>query len=117
MADERVRGKPLPSFSLLGASLQSVNYQSIDLALAPDEARDIVAERVPGVTIREFRDRYEFVSPIGYHLAELSETRLPNGDRGAELTYRTAMISPVAARARRKAEAIREALSDHRYRD
>ena len=91
-----------------------MNYESIDLALDPDEARSIVTERVSGLTVREFGDRYEFTSPLGYHLAELSETRLGDGERGARLTYRTAMVSPIAANARRKAREIRSALDAHR---
>jgi hypothetical protein len=94
-----------------------MNYESIDLVLSPGEARELVGTRVSGIDVRRFGDRYEFVSPLGYHLAELAPVRLPDGEGGSRLTYRTAMVSPIAANARRKASEIRTALADYRYDD
>jgi hypothetical protein len=94
-----------------------MNYDSVDLVLPPGEARELVRAQVSGIDVRTLGDRYEFVSPLGYHLAELAPVGLPDGERGTRLTYRTAMVSPVAANARRKAAEIRAALADYRYDD
>ena len=93
-----------------------MNYATMRLEITAAEARDIIAERVDGVRIREFHGHYEFRSPSGIHLAELSDLTLPDGDRGAQLKYRTAVISPVAALARSKAWQIKRAVEQHRYR-
>ncbi|MFC7168687.1 hypothetical protein [Halobium salinum] len=93
-----------------------MNYAVLDLTLDAEAARDRVVDRVSGVSVRSADDRYEFLTPSGFHLAELSNATLPDGEHGSRLTYRTAMVSPVAASARRKAEAVCAALAPYRYR-
>ena len=92
-----------------------MNYSTLTLTITKEEARDVIAKRISGVKIREFNGRYEFMSPIGYHLAELSDVSLPNGDRGSQLKYRTAILSPIAAPARSKARQIKDAVAKYRY--
>jgi hypothetical protein len=93
-----------------------MNYASLELSVEPAEARRAILRRVPGLSVTEFDGRHEFQTRTGFHLAELSATTLPNGERGSILRYRTAMISPIAAHARWKAEAIRSAVDEHRVR-
>jgi hypothetical protein len=87
-----------------------VNYESLLLDVKRDEARRLVADGVAGVRVTEFHDYVEFSTVFGFHLAELEDARLPDGSRGTRLTYRTAIISPVAAVARAKAREIRATL-------
>lgn len=93
-----------------------MNYATMDLEISKEAARERIESRVSGVRIKTAQDRYEFSSPMGFHLAELSTATLPNGEEGARLKYRTAIISPVAAVARSKAQQIRRAVESHRYR-
>ena len=92
-----------------------MNYSTLTLTITKEEARDMIAKRVSSVKIREFHGRYEFRSPVGYHLAELSDVSLPNGEQGSQLKYRTAMISPIAAHARSKARQITDAVVKYSY--
>ena len=92
-----------------------MNYSTLTLTITKEEARDTIAKRVSGVKIRDFHGRYEFTSPVGYHLAELSDMSLSNGEQGSQLKYRTAIISPVAAPARSKARQIKDAVAKYRY--
>ena len=94
-----------------------MNYETVDLELTAQAAREEITDRVGGLQVREFRDRYEFSSPLGFHLAELTPVTLSNGEAGSRLTYRTAVVSPVAAVARAKAQRIRRAVEPYGYRD
>ncbi|QOS13432.1 uncharacterized protein HfgLR_20985 (plasmid) [Haloferax gibbonsii] len=95
--------------------LNVMKYETLDLTIPKEQARDVIAARVDGVRIREFHEYYEFTSLSGFHLAELSDRRLPNGERGARIKYRTAIVSPVAATARSKAREIKNAVEKYRY--
>ncbi len=92
-----------------------MKYEALDLTIPKEQARDVIAARVDGVRIREFHGYYEFTSLSGFHLAELSGRKLPNGERGARLKYRTAIVSPVAAAAHSKAREIKSAVEKYRY--
>ena len=92
-----------------------MNYSTMTLTVTQEEARDMIAERVLAVKIRESNGHYEFRSPVGIHLAELSGVNLPNGEQGSRLKYRTAMISPIAAPARSKAQQIKDVVAKYRY--
>lgn len=92
-----------------------MNYRSIDLSIAPKEARQRISNRVSGISVTTSVDSIEFRTSTGIHLAILSEVRLPDGATGSRLKYRTAIISPAVAHARRKATEIRSAVDEHQY--
>lgn len=94
-----------------------MNYAELDLAVDREAARERITDRVSGISVRTTGERDEFLTPSGFHLAELAGVTLPNGERGSRLTYRTAIVSPVAAHARLKAQQIRDAIEPHRYRE
>ena len=91
----------------------SMNYQSIDLNISPEEAAAIIRSTDIDVWSRTQGNEIEFTTPGGYHVASLSPTSLPNGTRGARLRYRTVMIAPFAVHARRRARNIKAALVDY----
>ena len=93
-----------------------MNYSTLTLTLSKEEARNAIAERVSGVKVKRSDGYYTYMSPAGFHLAELSDVTLPDGNQGSRLKYRIAMISPVAAPARSKARQIKRAVEKYRYR-
>lgn len=92
-----------------------MNYESVLLDLDFEEAEALVGRRVSGLSTRTVQGSIEYFSGTGHHLAELSTTTLPNGKSGSKLTYRTAIISPTEAHARRRAKEIYGAVSEARY--
>lgn len=92
-----------------------MQYSTIDLTLDTETARERILARVSGITCRETDGSIVFRSSSGFHLAELTEVTLPNGETGTRLSYRTTILSPTAATARRKAKRIRDAVESQRY--
>ena len=92
-----------------------MHYESILLSIEVDQARTLISERVLGISARKVDGTIEYESQTGYHLADLTETTLPNGKSGAQLRYRAVMISPTAAYARQKAREIRDAVVSYQY--
>ena len=89
-----------------------MNYRSIDLPVEMETAHRSISQRVDGLSVTATPNRVEFRTPSGFHLATLTEYTLLNGERSTRIKYRTAMISPSVAHARRKANEIRSAV-DH----
>lgn len=89
-----------------------MNYDVVTLAVAPEEAHDRITAAVSGLRTSESNGGYEYRTSRGFHLATVSEQRTDDGDRYARLRYRTAIVSPTAAHARRKARAIKDAVAD-----
>ena len=94
---------------------RTMNFSTVTLTVTKEEARARIAERISGVRTRKSNGRYEFTSPVGFRLAELSDASLPSGEQGSQLKYRTAIISPVVAPARSKALEIKNAVAKYRY--
>lgn len=92
-----------------------MNYETVLVDLPLDAARRRVLERVNGVAVRERGGAVEVHGNAGHHLATLAPATLPDGSAGTRLRYRTAMVSPVHATARRRARAVYDALADRRY--
>lgn len=86
----------------------------MELGIDRETARSLIVERINSIRSRELDAVTEFSTPTGFHLAELSATSFPDGSEGSTLRYRTAMISPVAANARRKSAQIRDTVKEHR---
>lgn len=93
-----------------------MNYETLLLDVSRDEARETVTDRVSGLRVTEFHDYVEFSTSFGFHLAELADAQLPGGKTGTRLRYRTAIVSPVAAVARSKAQEIKRALESYETR-
>lgn len=87
-----------------------MNYRTIDLQIDFDEARGCVDERVSGINARGHGPTIEYTTPAGFHLATLTDLDRPGGEGGTRLKYRTVLLAPYAAHARRKASEIHEAV-------
>jgi len=92
-----------------------VNYRTLDLQIEMDTARKVITHEVGGLTVREHAGTIEYTMPSGMHLATLSAIRLPNGERGTRLKYRTAIVSSWAIHARTKAQEIHRAVAAHKF--
>jgi hypothetical protein len=93
-----------------------MKYESVLLDVELEEAAAIVKKRKRGLSSRTVQGNVEYLSQTGHHLAELTETVLPNGNAGTRLRYRTTLVSPTEAFARQQAREIYDALSSYRYR-
>ena len=87
-----------------------MNYRSVDLSVDLETARRHISEQVDGLSVTTSSRSVEYRTSSGFHLATLSEVTLPNGERRTRLKYRTAIVSPAIAHARRKATEIRSAV-------
>ena len=85
-------------------------YRPVDLPIDLDTPRRQISERVDGLVVRFTADGVEFSTPSDFHLATLTRTVLPNGERGTRLKYRMSIVSSSAAHARRKAAEIRSTI-------
>lgn len=92
-----------------------MNYRSIDLALEQESAHERITTKVDGLSVRRQGKSIEYRTPSGFHLATLTDVRLPNGQRGTRLKFRTAVVAAWAAHTRRKAAEIRDAVVSDRY--
>lgn len=90
-----------------------MNYRSVDLDISPEEAADIIRSTDIDVRSRTQGNEIKFTTPGGYHVASLSPTTLPDGSRGVSLKYRTTIIAPFAAHARRTARRIKATLTEY----
>lgn len=88
-----------------------MNYRSIDLDIPPEEAREIINATVTGVRSKDRGTDIVYTTPGGYTIAFLTSISIRDGEPGTRLKYRTAMISPSAAHARRRAWKIKSVLS------
>ena len=91
-----------------------MNYDVITLAVPPGEAHDRITAAVSGLRTTESNGGYEYRTSRGFHLATVSEHRTDDGERYSTLRYRTAIVSPTAAHARRTANRIKDAVGDLR---
>ena len=89
-----------------------MNYRTVVLSADLETARRHISERVDGLSITAAPKSVEYRTSSGFHLATLSEVTLPDGRQRTRLKYRTAIVSPSIAHARRKASEIRSAV-DH----
>lgn len=93
-----------------------MKYESVLLDIEIEEAIALIKKRKRGLSSRTVQGNVEYMSQTGHHLAELTETVLPNGKPGTRLRYRTTLISPTEAFAKQQAREIYDALSSYRYR-
>lgn len=91
------------------------NYRTLTLQIEKEAARKLISQKVGGMKVRERSGTIEYSMPSGMHLATLTDIRLPNGERGSRLKYRTAIVSTWAIHARTKAREIHDAVPDHKY--
>lgn len=92
-----------------------LNYRTIDLQIEKDAARKLISQKVEGLKVREHPGTIEYLMPSGLHLATLTDIRLPNGEHGARLKYRTAIVSSWAIHARTKAREIHLAVAAYEF--
>lgn len=85
-------------------------YRTIDVQIDFDDARGCVDERVSGISVRDHGTTIEYKTSAGFHLATLTDLEPPGGEGGTRLKYRTVLLAPYAAHARRKASKIHEAV-------
>lgn len=88
-----------------------MRYESIDVNLPLETVRQRIRDKVTGVRITERNGQLVVQMPSGLHVATLSEISLLSGDRGTRLRYRTVLIRPHTAHARRIATTIKELLT------
>lgn len=91
----------------------SVKYSKIPLSISPEQAAKIVSESVSGIRRTQEGNGYVYRTNSGTTLAILASD---DGGEGAVLRYRTTIISPQLATARRKAREIKNALSEYQAR-
>lgn len=89
-----------------------MTYAEITLSIPPADAASRVSESVSGIRRTRDGDRYVYSSNSGTTLAILKPAA--DGASRSVLRYRTTMLSPQLAPARRKARRIREVLEAHR---
>ena len=89
-----------------------MNYRTVDLSADLETAHQYISERVDGLSVTASSTSMEYRTSSGFHLATLSEVTSPEGKQRTRLKYRTAIVSPSIAHARRKATEIRSAV-DH----
>lgn len=90
-----------------------MKYSKISLSISPEKAAEIVSESVSGIRRTQEGNGFVYRTNSGITLAILTSDC---GGEGAILRYRTTMISPQLATARRKAREIKNALSEHHAR-
>lgn len=90
-----------------------MNYRSIVLEISLEEAADIIRSADIEVRSRTRGNEIDFTTLGGYHVASLSPTALPDGSPVSRLRYRTALVAPYAAHARRRARRIKAALTEY----
>lgn len=89
-----------------------MTYTEITLSIPPKQAAARISESVSGVRRTQDGDRYVYKTNSGTTLAILKPA---DGQEGRSiLRYRTTMLSPQLAPARRKARRIRDVLEAHR---
>lgn len=88
-----------------------MKYSQISLSISPEEAAEIVSESVSGIRRAKEGDAFVYRTNSGTTLAIISSDTRGNGE--TVLRYRTTMISPQLATARRKAREIKNALSEY----
>lgn len=93
-----------------------MKYESVLLDIRIEEAAALVEKRKRSLSTRTVQGSVEYLSQTGHHLAELTETVLPNGEPGTRLRYRTTLISPTEAFAKQQAREIYDVLAPYRYR-
>ena len=91
-----------------------MNYDVVTLAAPPGEAHDRITAAVSGLRTSESNGGYEYRTARGFHVATISERRSDDGEQYSTLRYRTAIVSPTAAHARRTANRIKNAVADLR---
>ena len=114
MPGDFVRGKPNRGSNDNAFDERLMNYRSMVLNITPEEAAEIIRSTDIEVRSRTRGNEIEFTTPGGYHVASLSPISLPDGSRGARLKYRTALVAPFAAHARRSARTIKATMTDYR---
>lgn len=82
------------------------------LSIPPDEAAALISESVRDIRRTRDGDRYVYTANSGTKLAILTPARRQEGQ--SVLRYRTTMISPQLASARRNARRIRDVLRPYR---
>lgn len=88
-----------------------MKYSEVALTISSAEAADVISESVTGVRRTQDGDSYVYKTNSGTTLAILGPA--PRRDAESVLRYRSTMISPQLATARRKARAIRDALNKY----
>lgn len=89
-----------------------MTYSEVELSIAPREAAALISESVKDVRRTRDGDRFVYKTNSGATLAIIKP--VPRVDGRSSLRYRTTMISPQLAPARRKARRIRDVLGEHR---
>jgi hypothetical protein len=90
-----------------------VEYTEIVLTLGTEEANERIKERVPSVRARWEGQTIEYRTNSGLLLGKLSETKLPNGETGSKLRYRTTTTSAPLSHGRTMAKKLRAAVESH----
>jgi hypothetical protein len=94
----------------------SKSRRSVDPSLDPETARRHTVARGGGTSVTASSDSVEARTLSGTRLATLSETSLPDGERGTRPGPRTAIGSPAAANARVESAEVRSAVDRFRCR-
>ena len=89
-----------------------MRYKEIQLAVEKEEAEKLIAERISNIRVDAAEDRIEYRTNADILLASLSEIRLPSGDPGSKLRYRTALIDNRLSYVKRQAWSIKQAVNE-----
>lgn len=91
-----------------------MRYSTITLDIDKETARERISERVRNVRTKTEQGRVEYTTNAGLVLAVLTDAKLPSGDQGSKLRYRTAIISTHHSHAKETARKIRDAVESYR---